>query len=139
MKAISRVKTRALLGDLLAARHDLLQLAQMHGVEPEDLATWVAQPGVRKTLSGLCALSDFQTQLLLSQYRRFAATRLLRLATGEDAEVTESARKACVDLLRTELRRVAESGRDALEEEEAPSMDVNALRQELYGETAAAE
>ncbi len=139
MKSITTVKTKALLSDLIAARHDLLQLAQMHGVEPEDLATWVTRPKVRQTLSGLCALSDFQTQLLLSQYRRFAATRLLRLATGEDQDVTESARKACVDLLRTELRRVAEKGGDEPTDDETSPMDAKVLRKELYGEEPAKE
>lgn len=131
MKTLAKYKSKALLADLLAGGHDVLQLGRMHKLSPEELAAWVSQPHIQQTMAGLCALSDYQTQLMLTQYRRFAATRLIRLATGEDSQVSEPSRKACVDLLRTELRRVADS--PVVMEEETPAPNVVAMQRELYG------
>lgn len=109
MRTLTIEKARAVLEDLIGARHDLLQPVQMHGLAAEVLARWVSRAEVRQTLAALCVLSDSQTPWVLSPYRRLAANRLLRMATGEEQAVSEPARKAGVDWLRTELQRVSES------------------------------
>lgn len=98
----------ALILDLARAEHDILSFAKSHGLSLDDLVEWASKPQTRRTLSGLCVLADAQTQLLLSRYRLVAATRLIGQATAEDDSLSaEQVRKACVDLLKTELSRAA--------------------------------
>ena len=116
-----------LIEALFAARHDVLDLAAEHHVTTEQLAAWAADEDNRRTLANLCALADLQSQLLLSRYRVVAANRLIRLATDEadDAKRADVARRACVDLLRAEVRadppQVDDQASDA------------ALRELMYG------
>jgi len=100
--------TRALLDDLAGAEHDVLSLAERHGLSLDGLVDWACRPETKRTVAGLCVLADAQTQLLLSRYRLVAATRLIAQATAEDETLSaEQVRKACVDLLKTELSRAA--------------------------------
>ena len=110
-----------LILDLARADHDILSFAKAHGLTLDDLVDWAAKPQTRRTLAGLCVLADAQTQLLLSRYRLVAATRLIGQATAEDDTLSaEQVRKACVDLLKTELTRAASlSGEDEPEQDEA--------------------
>lgn len=95
-----------LIQDMLHAEHDVLALSQRYRLRPSDLAAWAAEPEHHRVLRGLCVLADLQTQLVLSRYRRLAAGRLIRLATEEgDEKTAEVARKACVDLLRADMKR----------------------------------
>ena len=97
--------------DLARAEHDILSFATAHDLTLDDLVDWAAKPQTRRTLAGLCVLADAQTQLLLSRYRLVAATRLIGQATSEDDTLSaEQVRKACVDLLKTELSRAASLG-----------------------------
>lgn len=118
MHEANEKKTKALLDDLAGAEHDILSLADRHGLSLSGLVDWACQPETRRTVAGLCVLADAQTQLLLSRYRLVAATRLIGQATA-DAEMLspEQVRKACVDLLRIELSRAAglELGDDPLD------------------------
>lgn len=100
--------TRELLDDLASAEHDILSLAERHGLSLDGLVDWAFEPQTRRTVAGLCVLADAQTQLLLSRYRLVAATRLIGQATADpDTLSPEQVRKACVDLLKTELSRAA--------------------------------
>lgn len=110
-----------LILDLAKAEHDILSFATAHGLSLDDLVDWAAKPETRRTLAGLCVLADAQTQLLLSRYRLVAATRLIGQATAEDETLSaEQVRKACVDLLKTELSRAASLGvTEPAEEDEA--------------------
>ena len=47
---------RALLDDLAGAEHDVLSLAQRHGLSLEALVDWAQQHATRRTVAGLCAL-----------------------------------------------------------------------------------
>ena len=97
-----------LIQDLARAEHDILSFARAHGLSLDDLVDWAAEPKTRRLLSGLCVLADAQTQLLLSRYRLVAATRLIGQATAEDGKLpAEQVRRACVDLLKTELSRAS--------------------------------
>lgn len=125
-------KTKALLDDLAGAEHDILSLAQRHGLSLPALVDWACNPQMRRTVAGLCVLADAQTQLLLSRYRLVAATRLIGQATA-DAEslAPEQVRKACVDLLKTELSRadtlgLADAGK-APDSDSAPDPAIEAL------------
>lgn len=113
--------TKALLQDLAGAEHDVLSLAQRHGLTLGDLVDWACQAETRRTVAGLCVLADAQTQLLLSRYRLVAATRLIAQATSDDDTLSaEQVRKACVDLLKTELTRAASLDQhEELEEDSA--------------------
>jgi len=101
-------KREQLILDLISGDRDLLTLAAEHKLKPDALAAWVHQETNRQCLSGLCLLADLQTQVLLSRYRLLAATRLIRLATGEESDeknARDTARRACVDLLKLDLKR----------------------------------
>jgi|GEM_PF-1894317 len=117
---VAEQQTRALLDDLASAEHDILSLAQRHGLTLSGLVDWASDPQTRRTVAGLCVLADAQTQLLLSRYRLVAATRLIEQATaGADTLSPEQVRKACVDLLKTELSRAAVLDRAEKDSEDA--------------------
>ncbi|MFP4144831.1 MAG: hypothetical protein ACLFV3_06770 [Phycisphaeraceae bacterium] len=127
-------KRRAkLIQDIFSAQHDVVALAQAHGLSPDDLATWAGDERNQNCLVGLCVLADLQTQLLLSRYRLLAAERLIRLATDEEAGSGDVARKACVDLLKLDLKR-AEASDFASVAAEPSAPDAGALRKLFYGE-----
>lgn len=106
---LSSRKAGQMLQDIFEAKHDLAGLAEVYGLKPTQLASWANDSANREVLGGLCVLADLQTQLMLSRYRQLAVTELIRQATGltsGDGEgvSAEQARKACVDLLRADLK-----------------------------------
>lgn len=122
-------RTRALLDDLAIAEHDVLSLADRHGLSLDALIAWAQRPDTRRALAGLCVLADAQAQLLLSRYRLVAASRLIAQVTAEaDALPAEQVRKACVDLLKTELSR---AGDLAPEEDAGEDAELDALREAM--------
>ncbi len=121
----------ALLDDLAYARGDLLEIAARHGMTLDALSAWIAEPSNRRCLARLCELADTQTQLLMSRYRVLAASRLIRMATQPGEVSDETARKACVDLLKLEIKRAAgEATAEASDEDEF------VLRDAVYGDGA---
>ena len=121
-----------LLRELVRAEHDVLSLGETHGVPLGKLSAWAAEPKTQRTVAGLCLLADLQTQLLLSRYRLVAATRLVGQATGQDEALTpEQVRKACVDLLKIELDRVAAVSLEAVEDLNDPALEE--LKQAMLG------
>lgn len=121
----------ALLEDLASAEHDILSLAERHGLSLGGLVDWACRPQTLRTVAGLCLLADAQTQLLLSRYRLVAATRLIAQATAEpDTLSPEQVRKACVDLLKTELSRAADLHRA---DDSAEDAELDALRTAITG------
>ena len=108
-KKWTRQKRRELIADVFEARRDLSGLAEAHRLSPADLAAWVGEPEVQRCLTGLCLLADLQTQLMLSRYRQVAVGELIKQASGGgddgSAVSVEQARKACVDLLKADLKR----------------------------------
>lgn len=137
-KRIGSERSRLLIQDIASAEHDLLALASKHNLRLEDLGAWIAQPAHHATLTGLVLLADLQTQVLLSRYRLFAATRLIKLATsesaGEDKNLLEIARKACVELLKLDLPGARATAGLADHSDDAEQDDV--LRRVLYGDQA---
>ncbi len=81
-----------------------------------------------------------QTQLLLSRYRLIAAGRLIDLATNQsdDSKTSlDNARRACVDLLKLEMKRADIDSDFTTPALAAPSdAGVGALRKLLYHKTS---
>ncbi|QDU72769.1 hypothetical protein [Mucisphaera calidilacus] len=100
MSKMSSNRARALLADLIRAESDWVGIAENHKLSTHELAAWASREDTLRTLGALCSLADLQTQLLLGRCRLMAASRLLTLATAEEPTNSETARKACVDLLK---------------------------------------
>ena len=138
-KKWTRQKRRALIADVFEARRDLTGLAEAHRLSPADLAEWINEPANQRCLAGLCLLADLQTQLMLSRYRQVAVSELIKQASGggedEAAVSVEQARKACVDLLKADLKRAELP--DALaavaEAKGGGEDDLALLREALFG------
>lgn len=137
-KKISNKRRASLIRDILSSEHDVVQLAAAHQLSPDELAQWVGVAQNHQCLTGLCLLADLQTQILLSRYRLLAATRLIRLATQEDEQASaDVARRACVDLLKLDLKRAdAELPTRSDAEAATAEDDTASLRQTLYGDDA---
>ncbi|WP_432798366.1 hypothetical protein [Poriferisphaera sp. WC338] len=134
-KQIGKTTGRRLVEDMLDAKHDLKALAERYRLRVDDLSEWAAEQENAQTLAGLCYLADMQTQLMLSRFRLLAADRLVRLASGEDENASaEVSRKACVDLLKLDLKRA--EGKVVLKSDtggEETAVDAGELRGLLYG------
>lgn len=134
-RRISAKRRAALIRDLINANFDLTSLHEKYALSPDNLSQWIQEEKNHRCLAGLCVLADLQTQLLLSRYRLLAAGKLIELATGppEDSKAgVESARRACVDLLKLDLKRadiVAEPSVPLLEK---PDQGADSLRRLLY-------
>lgn len=121
-----------LMRELARAEHDVLTLGEQYGLGLPELSAWAARPETQRTVAGLCLLADLQTQLLLSRYRLVAATRLVGQATSRDESLTpEQVRKACVDLLKIELDRVASLS--AVDTDGLDDSALEALRNAMHG------
>ena len=71
-------------------------------------------------LRGVIGVCDHQVQAVLSRYRLMAVGRLVQMATEGEGEL---ARKACVDLLKLELKRVPMDVKPAGDEDLEPLPD----------------
>jgi transposase-like protein len=132
-KSISRKKQAALIRDVFNASHDVVALAEAHGLSPNELAQWITEPDNQHCLSGLCVLADLQTQLMLSRYRLVAVTKLIQQATQQEDVTAEQARKACADLLKLDLTRVGLADLSQNNDTAGEAMSPQQLRQLLYG------
>ncbi|MEO1130506.1 MAG: hypothetical protein AAFX05_12490 [Planctomycetota bacterium] len=88
----------SIIEDLCLDGLSLLEVAERRGMDLPGLTRWAGQPHVRSLLQALRGLSDTRTALVSARARTDAAHALRRLAL--DGETRETARKACVDLLR---------------------------------------
>lgn len=107
-RRISAKRRAALIRDLINADFDLTALHDKYGLSPDNLSQWIQDENNHRCLAGLCVLADLQTQLLLSRYRLIAAGKLYELASrepGADKSDQDIARRACVDLLKLDLKR----------------------------------
>jgi len=77
------------------------ELAHHCGISLRELAQWVAEAQNITTLERLARLADLRAQMLVARYRATAAAQLIAMASAD--EPNELARKACVDLLKTDL------------------------------------
>lgn len=138
-RKISTKRRSTLINDLINADFDLTSLHSKYALSPDSLSQWVQDEANHRCLAGLCVLADLQTQLLLSRYRLIAAGRLIDLATNrsEDSKAgLDNARRACVDLLKLEMKR-ADMDSDFTTPTLAPTSEtgVDSLRKLLYQDT----
>ncbi|MEM6457879.1 MAG: hypothetical protein AAF710_00645 [Planctomycetota bacterium] len=136
MRKLSKKQRAALIADVFEARRDLTGLADAHRLTPDDLAEWIGRAENHRTLTDLCRLADLQTQLMLSRYRQVAVSELIKQASGGDETSAEQARKACVDLLKTDLRR-ADTTPEASQVEDdvsAAQREAASIREALFGD-----
>lgn len=110
-----------LIRDLLDGKNDIVDLAEKYGVSADELAAWIAEPANQRCLAGLCTLADVQTQLMLSRWRHHAANRLIRYATDKKSPA-DMARRACVDLLKQEMKRADRGEVDDVDDAAAESL-----------------
>jgi transposase-like protein len=123
----------AIIQDIFTANHDVVALAEAHGLTPDQLAQWIGDAANQQCLSGLCVLADLQTQLMLSRYRLVAVTKLIQQATQQEDVSAEQARKACADLLKLDLTRL---GFDDVVDEASGDSTMQQLQKLLYGDEA---
>ncbi len=127
----------ALIHDLIHADFDLTAIQSKYGLTPDALSQWVKQEANYRCLTGLCTLADIQTQILLSRYRLIAAGKLYELVTREhDNSKSEQdiTRRACVDLLKLELRRADIDTRQSLQDPDNANRDgLQSLHELLQG------
>jgi len=105
---------------LCEAQTDVLDLADQEKISFANLAEWSNNTKTKSVLHGMCRLNDIRAQLLISRYRTLAAAQLFELSKEESGG--ETARKACVDLLKLCLAPMPESlDQDSTRAESAPS------------------
>lgn len=129
-------RTERMIDDILATNgEDPIDLAKKYKLKPAELAAWVGQESVQSILTGMCVLADLQTQVMLTRYRRTAAAQLIELAAprrveGKPPADPDLTRKACVDLLRLELKRA--EGNPAAPTDPAAPATLDQLRGLIY-------
>jgi len=117
-RCISRTLSNELVEKLSLGDTAPTQLAHEHNVPLTRLARWATEPATVRVLEGLAHLAEVRAQMLLSRYRANAAIQLITIATAD--EPTELSRKACVDLLKADLRVF-----DRAERDDAPAAAIN--------------
>lgn len=127
-----RKRDQALTADVLDGQLDLQALAIKHGLSLDELAKWVMNDDIFRSLTALCLLADFQTQFILSQHRVTAAVALVRMASGEGSDA-DLQRRACVDVLRMNMDR-AKPEAESEAQAQAESTPVEAIRKLVYGQ-----
>ena len=113
--------TTKLIADLIAGEWGLEELAERHDITLEELARFAASGMTLRRLAALRQLADAQTQLTLSKHRQFAVAKLYELAQGDG----ETARKACVDLMKLDVKNAPTAAVKPPEPEEPIPPDPN--------------
>jgi len=135
-RRISAKRRATLINDLINADFDLTALHNKYALSPDSLSRWIQDEENHRCLAGLCVLADLQTQLLLSRYRLIAAGRLIDLATSQPEDGKnglDTSRRACVDLLKLELKRAdIDAGFVVRNTDSQPADGVDSLRRLLY-------
>jgi len=100
---VSVKRAAAVIESLCAEGLTLAQVAEKHGLSLPRLTRWAMEPEAQAMLATLRGLCESRTALVSAQARIDAAHALRRLAMDEESK--ETARKACVDLLKLEPAR----------------------------------
>ena len=99
----ARTTRENIVKHMLAAEDDLPALAEAADLSLSELIEWARDPEHIQLLRALSDLADTSCQMLINRYRAAAAGRLFELTGKQDDKALETARKACVDLLRSNL------------------------------------
>jgi hypothetical protein len=103
---------------IVAAKRSPAEIASELEIDLHEIASLARHAPTMQTLEGVARLEDVRTQMLLSRYRANVAMHLLAIASAE--EPTELARKACVDLLKTDLNVFAHQDDKAASSRKGP-------------------
>lgn len=106
----SKELNERLIRAVAEAELSIVELAKQLELPLSDLARWAGDPAQMKLLEGLARLADIRAQMLLSRYRANAAVQLIGIASAE--QPNELSRKACVDLLQSNLNVFLQSSDD---------------------------
>ena len=107
----SKAMRQQIIEKIVEAKLSPAEIAANLEIDLHEIASLARHEATMQTLEGLARLEDVRTQMLLSRYRANVAMHLLAIASAK--EPTELSRKACVDLLKTDLdvfARQAEGG-----------------------------
>ena len=120
-----------ILDDLLESGGDIGALARRHGMTLVELGEWADSDRTRRTLARLCRLADSHAQVAVSRFRVHAASRLAAHATSAGGDLShEQVRKACVDLLKTQVVPQDVLAQDAAIEDEGALRSLEAVMQQ---------
>ncbi len=95
-----------MLRHLVESPASLMELARRHGLTLRDLAGRITDRDLCAMLANLIRLGDVQGQMMISQYRYLAASRLVGMAGNPDSPSRDTHR-ACVDLIRFDISGAA--------------------------------
>lgn len=88
----------AVASELIDGEIGPIELAERSGLTLIELAQWASARNGARLLEGLARLAELRARMVIARYRATAAASLIEMATRNDG--SETARKACVDLLR---------------------------------------
>lgn len=97
----SKAMRQQIIEKIVEAKRSPAEIAADLNLDLNDIASLARHEATMQTLAGVARLEDVRTQMLLSRYRANVAMHLLAIASAK--EPTELSRKACVDLLKTDL------------------------------------
>lgn len=100
-KAMGKNKKKQTLRQLLVPDVDVAELEDTLGLKLEQVALWALDEQTQSEVEGLMRWLDMQTQIMIARYRLAAVARLYDLVNTAKNE--ETARRACLDLLKTNL------------------------------------
>ena len=104
---IESVRRTTLLNQLFNGNCDLQRWAHEHQMTLEQLAAWGGDESLLESVQKLRRLADAQARLLISRCRLSAVGKLLKIVESAEGE---TARRACVDLLRLEMSLETKTG-----------------------------
>lgn len=97
--SMGRAKYRSMLRELATDAVDLHELAVRHRMTRLEMAKWIGKPRHSAMVEAISRLADRRAALLLALGRAEAARALTDMARG-GGHGGETARKACLDLLK---------------------------------------
>lgn len=113
---------RAILEDLLAPNANPKRIAKKHGVSYQELAQIIAAPETTGVMRAFGLLSDATASLTIGRARLRAIGSLRSISI--DTENPESARKACVDLIKATPAPLAPvNAPSAVDEHQSDTLD----------------
>jgi hypothetical protein len=128
----SKAMRRQIIERIAGGEKPPAEIAADLDVDLNDLASLARHEATMQTLEGLARLQDVRAQMLLSKYRANVAMHLLAIASAK--EPTELSRKACVDMLKTDLNVFAhgDDGNSSADASATPAVpDEKAILQAL--------
>lgn len=97
----SKAMHQQIIEKIVEAKQSPAEIAADLEIDLHEIASLARHEATMQTLEGLARLQDVRAQMLLSKYRANVAMHLLAIASVK--EPTELSRKACVDMLKTDL------------------------------------